>query len=246
MKVAVLRPKEYAEETSEKLRNEGFEAIAVPFLKIVPNDEGVAKIEDLKEFDAVIVTSQTSARILVEHGFRHDNVIAIGKKTAEILKSAGMDPKTPSKFDSKTLYEEFKEELKDKRVAIVRSDRGDPILLKLPKVEEVVLYRIEFEHGEMQKMFIESMDFDAIVFSSSMMVRSFFELARRMEKIDDVLEKLKDKIVVAIGPPTKKALEGYGVKALMPEEFTFDGVIEILKKCSGRDLNPGHRLERPV
>ncbi len=246
MRVAILRPKEYAEETSEKLRREGFEVIAVPFLKIVPNEEGIAKIKDLKNFDAVIVTSQTSARILVERGFRHDNVIAIGKKTAGILKSAGMDPKTPSKFDSKTLYEEFKDELKDKRVAIVRSDRGDPILLKLPNVEEVVLYRIEFEHGDLQRKFIESIDFDAIVFSSSMMVRSFFELARRMEKLDEVLEKLRGKIVVAIGPPTKKALEGYGIRALMPEEFTFDGVVETLKKCSGRDLNPGHRLERPV
>ncbi len=246
MKVAILRPKEYAEKTSEKFKREGFDVVAVPFLRIVPKEEGIAKISDLKDFDAVIVTSQTSARILIEHGFRHDYVIAIGKKTAEILKSAGINPKIPSKFDSKTLYEEFKDELKDKRVAIVRSDKGDPILLKLPNVEEVVLYGIEFEHGEIQKRFIESMDFDAIVFSSSMMVESFFELAKKMKMLDYVLEKLRGRIVIAIGPPTKKVLENYGVKALMPDEFTFEGVVEILKKCSGRDLNPGHRLERPV
>ncbi len=232
MKVAVLRPKDYLANISERLRREGFEVIAVPFLKIVPNDEGIAKIGNLKDFDAVIVTSQTSARILVEHKFKHDHVIAIGKKTAEILKSAGMNPKIPSKFDSKTLYEEFKDELKDKRVAIVRSDKGDPILLKLPNVEEIVLYRIEFEHRDEQKKFIKSMDFDVIVFSSSMMVKSFFELAKAMEKFDEVLEKLKRKIVIAIGPPTKKMLESYGIKALMPDEYSFDGVIKLLKSIS--------------
>ncbi len=229
MKVAILRPKEYLTSISERLKQEGFDVVAVPFLKIVPNDKSIAKIRDLKDFDALIVTSQTSARILVEHEFKHDYVIAIGKKTAEILKSAGMDPKMPSKFDSKTLYEEFKDELKDKKVAIVRSDKGDPILLKLPNVEEIILYRIEFEHGDEQKKLIESMDFDVIVFSSSMMVRSFFELAKVMGKFDDVLEKLKNKIVIAIGPPTKKTLENYGIKALMPDEYSFDGVIGLLK-----------------
>jgi uroporphyrinogen-III synthase len=229
VKVAVLRPKEYLAKISERLRQEGFDVIAVPFLRIVPNDEGIAKIKDLKDFDAVIVTSQTSAKLLVEHGFKHDYVIAIGKKTAEILESAGISPKMPSKFDSKTLYEEFKDELKDKKVAIVRSDRGDPILLKLPNIEEIVLYRIEFEHGDEQKKLIESLDFDAIVFSSSMMVKSFFELAKGMGKFDEVLEKLRSKIVIAIGPPTKRTLESYGIEALMPDEYSFDGIVGLLK-----------------
>jgi len=232
VKVAVLRPKDYLANISERLRREGFEVIAVPFLKIVPNDEGIAKIGDLKDFDVVIVTSQTSARILVEHKFKHHYVIAIGKKTAEILRSAGMNPKMPSKFDSKTLYEEFKDELRDKKVAIVRSDKGDPILLKLPNVEEIVLYTIEFEHGDEQKKFIESMDFDVIVFSSSMMVKSFFELAKAMEKLDEALEKIKRKIVIAIGPPTKKTLESYGIQALMPDEYSFDGIIKLLKSIN--------------
>jgi len=229
VRVAILRPKDYLAEVSERLRREGFEVVAVPFLKVVPNEEGIRKICKLKDFDAVIVTSRTSARILIEHEFKHDYVIAIGKKTAEILRSAGINPKIPSKFDSKTLYEEFKDELMSKRVAIVRSDRGDPVLLKLPDVEEIVLYRIEFEHGEEQKKLIDSMDFDIIVFSSSMMVKSFFELAKEMDKFDEVLERLKRKIVVAIGPPTKKTLESYGIQALMPDEYSFDGVIKLLK-----------------
>ncbi len=229
MRVAILRPKEYIANVSEKLRQEGFEVVAVPFLKIVPNEESFAKIGELSRFDAVIVTSQTSAKILVEHGFRHGNVIAIGRKTAEVLGSAGIEARVPSKFDSKTLYEEFKDELTGKRVAVVRSNRGDPILLRLPNVEEIVLYTIEFERGEEQRRFVKEMDFDAIVFSSRMMVRSFFELAREMGMLEEVVERLREKRVIAIGPPTREELEKYGISAEMPSEYTFDGVVDLLK-----------------
>ncbi len=228
MKVAILRPKEYAERTAEKFRTIGLEVIAVPFLKTVPRREGIERIRELMSYDVVVVTSQTSAKLLIEHGFRHENVIAIGKKTAEVLKSAGIEAKIPSKFDSKTIYEEFRNELRDRKVAVVRSDRGDPILLELPNVEEIVLYTIEFEHGEEQKRFIEDMDFDIIVFSSRMMVKSFFELAKKMGMLRDVIERLRGKRVIAIGPPTKRALEEYGISAEMPSEYTFDGVLELL------------------
>jgi len=226
VKVAILRPKEYAERTAERFRKMGFDVIAVPFLKTVPREEGIERIRDLKDYDVVIVTSQTSAKLLVEYGFRHNNVVAIGKRTAEVLKSAEIEARMPSKFDSKTIYEEFKDELEGKRVAVVRSDKGDPILLQLPNVDEIVLYTIEFEHGEDQRRLIEEMDFDVIVFSSRMMVKSFFG---KMRRLDEVVERLKEKRVIAIGPPTKRALEEYGISAEMPSEYTFDGVMELLK-----------------
>lgn len=223
MRVAILRPRNALNETVKMFEREGFEVIAVPFIKVVPRDFEF----NPKDFDVLIVTSATSAKIFVEKGYYHDNVIAIGPKTAEVLKKAGVNAKIPSKFDSKTLYEEFKEFLKNKRVAILRSNKGDPILLKLPNAKEIVLYDIEFEWGERQEYILRSMDFDAIVFSSRMIVRSFFELARA--KGIDVKEKLKEKIVVAIGPPTRDELLKYGIDALIPNEWTFKGVLNLLK-----------------
>ncbi len=222
MRVAILRPKEVSKETVEMFRREGFDVVAVPFVRIVPRGFDF----DPKRYDFVIVTSRTSARLLLERGFRHENVIAIGPKTAEELERAGIKARIPRRFDSRSLYEEFKELLRDKRVAILRSNRGDPILLNLPNVEEVVLYDIEFEWGEEQEKFLRDLNFDAIVFSSRMIVRSFFELAR-VKGID--LRKLKEKIVVAIGPPTRGELSKYGINALMPDEWTFEGVLRLLK-----------------
>ena len=236
MKVAILRPKEYIMETIELFKRAGFEVIAIPFIKIVLNKESINRIADLNKFDVVIVTSQTSARILVEHGFRHDNVIAIGKKTAEILRKAKINPKIPSKFDSRTLYNEFKDKLKGLKVAIVRSDKGDPILLNFPaKVEEIILYKIKSENGKIQREFIKSMDFDVIIFSSRMIARSFIDLATDLNI--DIREKLKNKIVIAIGPPTKRILEKYGIYTLMPDEYTFEGILRLLMELKNQSKN---------
>ena len=224
----MLSPKEFSKEIAENFEKEGFEVLPVPFIKIVKRDFEF----DPKEFDVLIVTSKTSATILVERAIRHDNVIAIGKKTAEVLRRAGMNPRTPSKFDSATLYKEFIGELSGKRVAILRSSRGDPTLLRIPNVKEIVLYDIEFEWGKEQEKLLRDLDFDAIVFSSRMIVKSFFELAKRLNLFNKVLKILRDRTVIAIGPPTRDELRKYGLNALIPEEWSFDGVLELLKGLS--------------
>jgi len=120
-------------------------------------------------------------------------------------------------------------------VAILRSNRGDPILLNLPNVEEIVLYDIEFEWGERQKKFLENLDFDAIVFSSRMTVKSFFGLASNLGI--DIVDRLKDKIVIAIGPPTREELSRYGIEALMPKEWTFDSILKLLKSIKTEEMS---------
>ncbi|AGK60539.1 Uroporphyrinogen-III synthase [Archaeoglobus sulfaticallidus PM70-1] len=228
-----MRPEKYIDETRKILEENGFEIISAPFLKIEE-----VEVDISESYDYVIVTSQTSARIVVERypELLKGRIIAIGRKTASVFEGMGVENvETPSKFDSKTLYEEFHQKLRGKRVAIVRSNMGDPVLLKLKEfcdVDEIVVYRIEFEHGDKQREFLRRVaegEAEAIVFSSRMMVRSFFSLAEKLDLVDDVKNALKKMRVVAIGPPTKSELERYGVDAVMPEEYTFEGVVSILK-----------------
>lgn len=237
MKVALLRPEEYVEESVNLLTSAGFDVIVAPFLKIVRNDDGIEKLKTLNDFDAVIITSQTAAKIVAQHNpeiLTGKRVIAIGKKTAGVLSKLGINPDLPSKFDSATLYHEFVDKLRGKRVLILRSDKGDPILLKLAEVadiEEIVLYRIEKEWGDKQKELIKHVaqgNIDAVIFSSSMMVRSFMELAHSMGLFEDVKKALNTIRTIAIGPPTKRVLEEYGVIAIIPDEYTFDGVLKLL------------------
>jgi len=226
MRVAILRPRERIRETVEKFEKEGFDVIAIPFIRIVKTDFDL----DVDEFDAVVITSKTAAEIFIERGLKHRNIIAIGRKTAELLISHGMQPKVPSRFDSKTLFEEFRDELEGSKVALLRSDRGDRILLNIPNAKEFVIYRIEFEWGKDQMDLIRNLNFDAIVFSSRMIVRSFFELAKNMGLYDHVAKGLREKTVVALGPPTRDELKRFGIKAVMPDEWTFDSVLNLLKE----------------
>jgi len=238
VKIAVLRPEEYIKDTLELFHNTGFEVVATPFLKIKVNEDGVKKFESIDSFDTAIITSQTAAKIISRYSYKFEgkNVIAIGKKTAEILSKSRIEPEIPEKFDSRTVYEQYREKLKNKRIILLRSDRGDPILLKLSEVadvEEIVLYTIEKRWGGEQRELLNDIaagNFDTVIFSSSMMVSSFMELAEEMNIKNKVINRLKEIKVVAIGPPTARALENYGLKAEIPDEYTFKGVVNLLEK----------------
>ncbi len=235
MKIAVLRPREYIQQTLDIFPAD-MEVIPVPFLKINVNAEGIEELKNLNHFDVAVVTSQTAARIISDysHILKHKRVIAIGKKTAEALSRYGIEAEIPEKFDSQTVYNQYKDELENLRVVLLRSNRGDPVLLKLndvARVEEVVLYTIEKEWGEEQKRLlnmIRDKEVDAIVFSSSMMVKSFMGLAEEMKITQELIECLTRVWVIAIGPPTAKMLKEYGVEAEMPEEYTFNGIVKLL------------------
>jgi uroporphyrinogen III methyltransferase/synthase len=48
-----------------------------------------------------------------------------------------------------------------------------------------------------------------------------------------VLDSLRDKMVVSIGPRTRRALERYDLDALMPDEYSSEGLLKMLQgKCS--------------
>lgn len=224
MRVLILRPAELLEETVKKFREEGFDAHGCPFIKIR------YKEFEIPDHDFAIITSQNVARIVVEKGLKLKEVIAIGKKTAEVLESAGMKVLKPTKFDSNTLFREFCDMLKGKRVIALRSNAGSEILKRLSEFadfRDVEVYEIERLQGVEQRREIEKVKscfYDVIVFSSSMIVRSFFELCNK-----ECRESIRKITVVAIGPPTAKILESYGLKPMMPEEYTFDGILSLLK-----------------
>ncbi|WP_457590478.1 uroporphyrinogen-III synthase [Geoglobus sp.] len=230
MRVAVFRPADYAKETVELFQKEGFDVLHVPMIGIV---EEAAEVEDA---DFTIVTSQTSARIAVEKNLLRGWVIAIGPKTAEVMVNSGFDVLMPSRYDSKTLFHEFRSMLAGSRVNLLRSDKGDPVLLKLSEVcdlREYVLYRIVPAYGERQRNAVREIvegQVDAVVFSSRMIVKAFMENARAEGIKDEAVGRLNEIVTVAIGPPSADELSKFGVSAVTPVKYTFDGVLELLKK----------------
>ncbi len=226
MKVAIFRPEEYLKRTEEKLRKAGFEVISAPLIELREEDV------EVRECDYTIVTSQTAAKIALKRGLIRGKVITIGSKTAGILKR--YDALIPSRFDSETLYKEFRDLLKGKKVNLLRSDKGSEILKKLSEIcdlKEYRLYRINIVRNERSRRIVKDVAkgfVDAVIFSSRMIVESFMENSKDVGVFKDVLERLNSIKCIAIGPPTKRKLDEYGVKALMPKRYDFDGVIELL------------------
>lgn len=229
MRVAIFRPEEYADGTVELFEREGFDVFHTPMIEIV--DENA----EIGNADFTIITSQTSARIALEKGFVRGKVIAIGPKTGEVLKKAGFDVLMPSKYDSETLFREFRGVLSGRAVNLLRSDKGDPVLLKLSEVcdlREYILYRIVPACGERQRNAVREIvegRVDAVVFSSRMIVRAFMENAKAGDMAERAVKKLNEIVTIAIGPPTADELSKFGVSARIPEEYTFDGVLNLLK-----------------
>ena len=232
MRVAIFRPSQHSEETVRRFEENGFRAVNVPMIGISVKDVSV------RDADCTVVTSQTSARISVERNLLRGKVIAIGPRTAEIIQRAGRDVTMPSKYDSKTLYNEFRDVLYGKKVNLLRSDKGDPVLYKFSEIcdlQEYILYSIEILKGEVQRKIVREIlegKFDAVVFTSSMIVEGFF--SNLISETDSsVLGKIPaDVHVIAIGPPTAKKLRKYGIDALVPAEYTLDGIMELLKNLS--------------
>ncbi len=228
MKVAIFRPQEYIRQTEEKLRRAGFDVISAPLIEL--KEENV----DVRGCDYTIVTSQTAARIALKRGLIRGKVIAIGTKTAEVLSC--YETLTPSRFDSETLFNEFRDLLRGKKVNLLRSDKGSEILRKLSNfcdLKEYKLYRIRILRNERSREIVKDVAMgwvDAAIFSSRLIVESFMVNSKDACVFDDVLKSLNSIKSIAIGPPTKRKLEEYGVKALMPERYDFDGVIELLTK----------------
>ncbi len=228
MKVAFFSPKNSAEDVIEEVKKFGFTPIHVPMVEIVERE-----INDVRDADYTIITSKTAAKIAVKRNLVRGKVIAIGEKTAKILEE--YNPVLPSRYDSKTLYEDFEDLLKGKKVNLLRSDKGDEILLKLSEIcdlKEYVLYEIKPIVGEEQKSIVRRIvekEVDAVIFSSRLIVRSFFENAKACGVYDEVVKRLNEIKTVALGKPSWEELKKFGVNAIFPEKYTFSEALKLIR-----------------
>lgn len=228
MRVLILRPAELLNDTLRMFRDAGIDACGCPFVSLQYEDF------EVPEHDFAIVTSQNSAREIVRRKMKLGKVIAIGKKTAEVLRNAGYDVLIPKRFESSAVVEEFKDLLEGKRVVAIRSDQGGDELRKISEFaeySEIFAYRLLKLKGDEQRREIEKVKsgfYDAIVFSSRMIAESFLENCD-----EECLERLRKTVLIAIGTPTAEFLKKKGLFAMVPDEFTFEGILKLIKSIEG-------------
>ncbi|MBI0584646.1 MAG: uroporphyrinogen-III synthase [Methanomassiliicoccus sp.] len=250
-----MRPKEKLEESIAMAREMGFDVVAASPLQIKLNDgpefDSFLRSSKNGEVDVVILTSSTGVEALVRMASRKGEDagsllrsayrIAIGPLTAKAMTSRGIEVDSiPDEYSSEGLVRQMAGDLAYKRVFLLRSSHGEPILFDGlveagADVTEIVLYDLvpDLQSPEVRYLAEESMAgrVDAFAFSSSLSAATFIEAAEKIAPRERVIEMLNFRIVGAMGGPTRKRLEQMGVRVeAVPTNATFRDLLEEMVK----------------
>lgn len=202
-------------------------------------------IEEVQEFDWVILTSAQTVRALVQRAGELQKsfartegrlrVACVGPVTAEAARNAKLSVEYVAVTHSGVgLANELGVKLHGAKVLLPRSDRANPDLPAALKrhgaqVTEVIAYRTvrqsESDQDSVKK--IVAGGADAILFFSPSAVQHFAELVGA-EKLRTIRDRLA---ITAVGPVTAKALREAGVERIVVAvDTTAASVIDALEK----------------
>jgi uroporphyrinogen-III synthase len=228
--VAVFRPDDdrlaAAVETIEAL---GGEPLADPLLAV--DSTGEAPRSDA---DYVVLTSKTGAELAAEAGWSPggSTVCAIGETTAGALEAAGYGVDVvPEAYSSQGLVDRLAGEVDGARVEVARSDHGSAVLLDGladagAYVHESILYELVRPAGAGASVAAAAAgDLDAALFTSSLTVEHFLEIAAARDVREAAVAGLDDAVVGAIGQPTAETAEAAGVAVdVVPDRADFEAL----------------------
>jgi len=240
-KVVVTRTAEQAGSFVSMLRAEGAEVIEFPTIETVPPedysslDQAVAR---LPRFDYTIFTSANALKYflarLEELGrpsslLRESRLIAVGPKTAQEMKTCGLEPDIiPAEYKAEGVLSALEGiDIAGKSFLYPRALEARELLPE--KLRErgaevcvAVAYRTvapRVERGYLKGLF--SGGVSAITFTSSSTVKNFMLMAG-----DDAAELLKGVCVACIGPVTARTCEEMGVGVdVMPGDYTVEALL---------------------
>lgn len=239
LNVCITRSKEQAEPLKWKLKDLGAEVTEINSINIVDTSENLKPVESkLPFYDYIVLTSVNAVNTFFNYLLRNSidfrkikgEFVVIGKATARALKERGIMPFLESKeFYSESLFEEIKPKLlKHHKVLIpcskiARNYLQEEIAKCCEEVDRINIYETNEGHIKNPKSFEEC---DVIIFTSPSTVKNMISLVG--------LEKIKEKISIAIGPITNRELESHGIEAFMCKEASEEGLIEEIKSIRSK------------
>jgi uroporphyrinogen-III synthase len=251
--LAITRNERNAKEFSQLVGEQGGRAIALPTIELVPKGPEAAKefiaTLEKKKHDYCAFMSSQAVKILFDFAGRgaalalkSTAVIAVGPKTKQALKEHGVNVRlVPDSFSSEGLVELLSAmEPKGKSIIIPRSGATNEVATKAltglgMRVDEILLYMVRtcpvtFVWREFSDL-LQQKRVDAVVFTSSSSVNSFFEIMEKVSAGSLELESLTK--VVSIGPITTEALKKREIECFEAKEHTVRGAVELAKRIVG-------------
>lgn len=244
IKIGVVGTENFTKKFSLKYSSNDRKVIDLGFFDVIPTTDS---LPDLKKYTWLVFTSQNGVEqfffklkkenkdIRMLSGL---NFALIGSGTADKLLEYGIYADfIPSRYDVKTLADEFLKELKSNdKILICRAEDGSDELINALNENDYNYtdYKIYgLQENELKKNIIlalkqEYFDVDYLVFGSANGVDKFFR---------NFYESLNENIkIVCIGKKCAEALKNYKVgQVLIAEKYNIDGVIECIEKDCNKD-----------
>ncbi|WP_369425726.1 uroporphyrinogen-III C-methyltransferase [Methanothrix sp.] len=241
-RIAILRAEGQLDGSVRLAERYGFIPVAAPSISLRALDLPPDIKEKIERVDCVVFTSSNGVDIISRSGLldliRKKRVAAIGPKTARALTDKGVNVDViPDEYSSAGLVEALRG---IKKVLLLRSAQGSPALLDGllsagAEVEDVPVYEVTGSGDERLDDLIRRAELiDVFAFTSGSTARYLMRRAGELGMEDHLRKALDSALVVAIGPPTASVLRELGVRVdLIPERYTFEGMLEAARKEIG-------------
>lgn len=254
--IAITRSKEDSQEFIELASKEHAIPMPIPTIELVSKGDRIVDdfLQDVQEFqpDYSVFMSSKAVKLLfdvartsgkhsqLQLAVANTMVMAVGPKTKQALENEGIKVSfVPNKFSSVGVGEQFtKLNAEGKKVIVPRSGASTEFLAKLLEkigliVKENHLYDVQAfsDHTQWDK-FKEAFSqnkVDGIVFTSASSVRGFFEIMSDDFDQKDLLKKLQQTQIVAIGPFTADELKKFNAEPKIANVHTVPGAFEAMK-----------------
>lgn len=238
-RVLVPRGEKNAKSFSTIVENYGGIPIEVPLLGFRPvlkREHLKPLFENLHTYDWIIFTSdvtvETFFSILGEHTTSLPKIAAIGEKTKTTLTQRNVSVDfVPKEYVAEGFSVEFSSVIqKDEKILIPKGNLArDYIAQYFEKkghvVDEVVMYETFFPEKSKEKLIelLKTKSVDVLPFTSPSTIDHFMGVVQEC----NFYEQVKDCIIAAIGPVSKKRCEALGMKVdVMPKIYTSEEMLK--------------------
>lgn len=250
-KIAAFRPENLLPHSREIAERHGFDFFGFSVFELVERREALSEIEAVFEegVDIAVFTSVNGVRKSLDICEGKINlkkklldadieICAIGPVTRAELEKRGLSVNLmPAEYSSEGLKDLFNAiRVKDRRIVFFRSSEGNKEIMgflenKGAFVTDIEIYEIkEKDLSDLKELFDGLVKYkpDYVIFTSSMTFEIFFELAKELDRENEIFRAAK---IAAIGELTAETITGKGIKVdLVAEKSTFEDLLNAIKK----------------
>jgi uroporphyrinogen-III synthase len=243
-RILVTRPRARADEFASKLRSAGFDPVFFPVIEIKPVEDNLALERALSKlgcYEWIVFTSVNAVEVVFGNYSRlifaegvGTRFAAIGPKTADSLKSHGIDPHfVPEEYVAEAVLPGLGDLIGKwvllPRAEIARKALPEAIFHAGGIPHEITVYKTLPAQPDPDGLEALRAGVDVITLTSPSTVENFISIAKKNGL--DPLHLPNNPQFACIGPITEKAAKEANLPNLMvAKEYTTDGLMTVLSQ----------------